>query len=162
MDLAELLMFEHAVIRVRSEHIEFEGPSFEDMNRFVLKWHASIEDEVLFPILREHFSSRSAIVSDIDRISADHKLIQTLGENLEKWKKEGNEELFNERISLYVRLIREHNDKEEESIFHLWKEISEATRKETMSRAIEAFKSGALEWYTGYTGISQRMLDYIR
>ena len=162
MDLAELLMFEHAVIRVRSEHIGIEGPFFEDMNRFVLKWHASIEDEVLFPLLQEHFSGKPEIVSDINRIAADHKLIQTLGENLEKWKKEGNSKLFNERIGLYVRLIREHNDKEEESIFHLWKEIPEAARKETMSRAIKALKSGVLDWYTVYTGLSPRMLDYIQ
>lgn len=162
MDLAELLMFEHAVIRIKSELIGSDNSSFGEMNRFVLKWHANIEDEIFFPTLREQFSENNELVSDVKRIGADHKLIQTLGENLEKWKSEGKEERFRERLDLYVKLLREHNDLEEEALFPYWKILPDEVKAKTMEKTVGAFNPGILGWYCAYTGISERFVDYLK
>lgn len=162
MDLSELLMLEHAIIRLKSANLHRQDSSFEELNKFVVKWHANIEDEIYFSTLVEQLPDNSDLASSIKRISADHKLIQTLGENLEKWKGEGKVELFKERLALYVKLLREHNDLEEKTVFPHWKVLPSEIRNKTLRKTLESFTHGLLEWYCSYTGISSDFLDYMK
>ncbi len=124
MDSVDALLFEHSIIRLKSKELSdiknaFE--SFKNFNDFVINCHARHEDDIVFPILMKKEEKDQEFVKYVMRISADHKLIATLGNNIEKWINEKNFEMLERRIPLYFRTLLEHNLNEEKEIFVRWK-----------------------------------------
>ncbi len=124
MDSVDVLLFEHSVIRLKSRELSdvnnaVEG--FRAFNDFVVNCHAKHEDEIVFPILMSKEERDQEFVKYIKRISADHKLIATLGDNIGRWIQEKNYEMLERRIPLYFKTLLEHNLNEERDIFVRWK-----------------------------------------
>ena len=159
MDTVELLMVEHSGIRIIAYNNILQKGSAEliDFNKFLLNIHVNIEETVVFPLLKENDSSTSKLISTL---IADHKLIETLFNNLYKWKLSENP-LFNVRLPLFYKTLTEHNSNEEILLFSRWKNINLEQQGIAMKNAHEIILSNDVENYAKETGISKEMMDYI-
>lgn len=159
MDLAELLMVEHSGIRIVAENNLLQNTDAEliDFNKFLLNIHVKIEESIVFPLLKEN---NKDMTIPIDRLTADHKLIETLFNNLYKWKISENP-LFELRLPLFYKTLTEHNSLEERSIFPLWKNIDKEEKIISMKNAHEIIDSNDVDNYIKQTGVSKEMLKYI-
>ncbi len=88
----------------------------------------------------------------VKRISADHKLIATLGDNIARWINEKNFEMLQRRIPLYFKTLLEHNLNEEKDIFVRWKPEYAASFKHIII-------SFGTEKYRSITGASEEMIS---
>ncbi len=159
MDTVELLMVEHSGIRIIAYNNTLEKSSSEliDFNKFLLNIHVNIEENVVFPLIKENNNSTSKL---IDSLVSDHKLIETLFNNLYKWKLSENP-LFEKRLPLFYKTLTEHNSKEEDLVFPRWKNIKSDIKDTSMKTAHEIILSNDIENYVKETGISQKMMEYI-
>lgn len=131
-DAVELLIIEH--LQCKSMRI-LEGLSpdfdrFESFHDFLVNVHIEIEEKVVFPSLSQPLWEDSREYrAKIKQISADHKLLDTLAQNLIRWKNSQDEKLYRERLPLYYRLLAEHNEREETDLFGRWKNLDVAVYK---------------------------------
>ncbi len=155
MDSVDVLLFEHSIIRLKEKEltkIESAISDFNDFNDFVVNCHAKHEDEIVFPILISKNQDDKDYVSYVKRISADHKLIATLGNNIVSWIKEKNYEMLERRLPLYFKILLEHNSNEEKDIFVRWKpEYSVSYKKVILEYGVDK--------YTKITGASRELID---
>lgn len=161
MDLSELLMVEHSAIRREVRDVRDDFAKFQDLNSFVINYHALIEDEIFFPAISESFKEDDKFVEIVDRISKDHQLISKLGENLTEWHNRGKDDLVRERIQLYIRLLTDHNNSEEKEIFKRWILMDKEKSDEHLRTAIKRIREIGADRYQAFTGISEKFLDYI-
>jgi len=152
-------MVEHSGIRIIAYNNILEKNSSEliDFNKFLLNIHVNVEENVVFPLIKENNNSTLKL---IDSLVSDHKLIETLFDNLYKWKLSENP-LFEKRLPLFYKILTEHNSKEEDLVFPLWKNINNEEKNNAMKNAHEIILSNGIENYIKETGISQKMMDYI-
>jgi len=152
-------MVEHSGIRIIAYNNTLEKSSSEliDFNKFLLNIHVNIEENVVFPLIKENNNSTSKLINSL---ISDHKLIETLFDNLYKWKLSENP-LFELRLPLFYKTLTEHNSKEEDLVFPLWKNINNEEKNNAMKNAHEIILSNDIENYVKETGISQKMMDYI-
>ncbi len=90
--------------------------------------HARVEDEVVFPHLKEILPTpnKQDLVEIISRLEADHKLIDTIGEQIRLRTAQGSDpETLRKRILLYATTVESHNSSEESLIFHHWESVNE-------------------------------------
>ena len=78
-------MVEHASLRL---HFQFakktaNWDAIYDVEEFVRKCHAKVEDEVVFPRLR-NMVNQDEVLMAISRLEADHRLIDKIGEQVKK------------------------------------------------------------------------------
>ncbi len=154
-----MLMVEHSGIRIVAENNLLQNTDAEliDFNKFLLNIHVKIEESIVFPLLKEN---NKDMTIPIDRLTADHKLIETLFNNLYKWKISENP-LFELRLPLFYKTLTEHNSLEERSIFPLWKNIDKEEKIISMKNAHEIIDSNDVDNYIKQTGVSKEMLKYI-
>jgi hemerythrin superfamily protein len=155
MDSIDVLLFEHSVIRLKSKElseIKNAVDGFIPLNDFVINCHAKHEDEIVFPILMKKEENDPEFVKYVKRISADHKLIATLGDNIERWINEKNFEMLERRIPLYFKTLLEHNLNEEKDIFVRWNPEYAASFKHIII-------SFGTEKYRLITGASDEMIS---
>lgn len=159
MDLVELLMVEHSGIRIIADNNILEKSSAEliDFNQFLLNIHVNIEESIVFPVLKEN---NETVVKLVDRLIADHKLLETLFNNLYKWKVSENS-LFEVRLPLFYKTLTDHNSLEENEVFPLWRDIGDEEKTISMKNAHEIILSNNIENYIKETGISEKMMKYI-
>ncbi|MDP8024033.1 MAG: hypothetical protein RAK20_06175, partial [Conexivisphaerales archaeon] len=119
---------------------------------FVVNCHAKHEDEIVFPTLMTKEQKDQEFVNYVRRISADHKLIATLGSNIERWMNEKNYEMLERRVPLYLKTLLEHNLNEEREIFARWKPEYALPFK----HIINGF---GIEKYKSITGASDEMIS---
>ncbi len=94
------------------------------------------------------------MVKNIDRISADHKLIETLGNNIVKWINGNDEDMLKRRIPVYWKILSEHNMSEEKTIFYRLNDSLES-----IDGILESITSFGIDEYIKITGISSPMLE---
>ena len=159
MDVVELLMVEHSGIRIIADNNILEKSSAEliDFNQFLLNIHVNIEESIVFPVLKEN---NETVVKLVDRLIADHKLLETLFNNLYKWKVSENS-LFEVRLPLFYKTLTDHNSLEENEVFPLWRDIGDEEKTISMKNAHEIILSNNIENYIKETGISEKMMKYI-
>ncbi|WP_287960270.1 hemerythrin domain-containing protein [Acidiplasma sp.] len=159
MDLAELLMVDHSSIRIIADNNLLQNTAAEliDFNKFLLNIHVNIEESIVFPLLKENNKEISKL---IDRLTADHKLIETLFNNLYKWKV-NDDPLFSVRLPLFYKTLKDHNCREESDVFPYWRNIDNDGRNTAMKNAHEIIESSDISNYIKETGISEKMLKYI-
>ncbi len=152
-------MVEHSGIRIIADNNILEKNSAEliDFNQFLLNIHVNIEENIVFPALKENNENAVKLV---DRLIADHKLLETLFNNLYKWKVSENP-LFEVRLPLFYKTLTDHNSLEESDVFPLWKNIDSEEKKISMKNAHEIILSNNIENYIKETGISEKMMKYI-
>jgi hemerythrin superfamily protein len=154
MDSVDVLLLEHSIIRLKSKELsEIKNAldGFIPFNEFVINCHAKHEDEIVFPILMKKEEDDQEFIKYVKRISADHKLIATLGGNIEKWINEKNFEMLERRIPLYFKTLLEHNLNEEKDIFVRWKPEYAVPFKHIIN-------SFGAEKYRSITGASDEMI----
>ncbi|MGC8557809.1 MAG: hemerythrin domain-containing protein [Nitrososphaeria archaeon] len=156
MNVIELLLYEHSALRVIRNEWEngYQRVQFERLNDFIINHHAKVEDKYVFPKIKFFNSEDKSLIKEIDRISADHKLIQTLGTNLVNWININDEDMIKRRMPLYWKILSEHNIEEEKTIFHRWK-----GDLENIDDIIESIKAFGKEEYIKITGVSSLMLE---
>lgn len=155
MNTVDLLLFEHSIIRIRANEALLATPSmesFKDLHELVVNLHAKVEDEVVFPAVIEENESDQEFVKYVKRISADHRLIETLGNNIVEWYEQGNAEMLNRRVPLYFKVLTDHNMNEERDIFHrLRTNLGDRGRKFIVEFGVER--------YSRITGISAEIIN---
>ena len=164
-DLAELLMMEHASIRV----ISFSSHGMDSLDNFVVfnnylkNVHIDVEEKILFPLVVDFdWADRKEFEATVNRIKSDHRLIETLAENLIKWKESGKEELIALRLPLFYKTLTDHNNSEEGQIFPRWVYLDSENTRSALREALSVIESNSEELYEKVTGISHDLLDYIR
>jgi hemerythrin superfamily protein len=152
VDSISVLLFEHSVIRILSRNpIEYWYTKFNDFNDFVINCHARHEDEIVFPKLIAAYEDED-FRKTVMRVSADHRLIATLGGNISNWLAKGDHELLRTRIPLYLKVLLEHNSSEEQLLFKRWK----TGMGSSFRRIIQEF---GVSRYMDITGASQQMIE---
>lgn len=163
-DLVEILVGEHlAIKRVKLEcEAERNIGKFKDFHEYLIECHVQVEENVVFPLLSDYgWEDSDEFVKRIERIAADHRLIEKLGSNLIEWEKEGNMQLFNQRFPMYFQLLLDHNASEEDSIFNRWTEIDVKETESARKEAIGIISNFGIERYSSVTGLRKSSLDYI-
>lgn len=151
-------MIEHQALRLHFRYIrETNFNSIYEIEEFVRKCHARIEEEIVFPKLNEV----DQIKQNLSRLSADHKLIDTIGDQIKLRTAQGDLETLKKRVLLYVNTVESHNSSEESLIFQYWK-VGETTEKETVSGARKIIDEFGLNRYFTITGVSQKLFDLVR
>ncbi|MGI0092115.1 MAG: hemerythrin domain-containing protein [Nitrososphaerales archaeon] len=164
MNLVELMMAEHASLRVQLRSVR-EGnsdPIFE-VEDFVRNCHAKIEDEVIFPKLKEILSSPKEdgqqLVKALSRLEADHKLIDMIGEQIKVRTAEGDVEAMRKKVMLYADTLESHNSSEEALVFPFWTlDGSESDLVQRAKRIIEEF---GRDRYFRITGVSEKLFERV-
>lgn len=159
-NVIEMLKTEHLAIRTKINKITPENKyeSFLELRDFVFNVHAMTEDLVFFPRMLAYLRMPDDLVETIRRISADHKLLEKLSDNLIKWKAERRDDLIESRIDLFFETLYEHNQKEEEEIFSR-DEIYEYPKSYEVNLEIwEIVRKYGVSKYERYVGVSDDFL----
>lgn len=163
MDLIELLMAEHASLRVYFRHLRYLNSDYIfELDDFVVNCHAKIEDEVVFPELRRVAGKDGGSIEAITkRMEDEHKVLQMLGIGIRVAVAEGDKEIDRSKVMLYADTLESHNSSEETLLFPRWKEVRE---KETQSasKATQMIHDFGLGRYLKVTGFSQEFLSQLR
>lgn len=159
MNSIELLMVEHAALRLHFRLArDVNSDSIYEVEEFVRNCHARVEDEVIFPKLRESGDEKLGKV--LSRLEADHKLIDTIGDQIKLRTARGDVETLRKRILLYMSTVESHNSSEESLIFQYWK-AGESEERDTKTRARKIIEEFGLNRYFAITGISEKLLDSV-
>lgn len=108
MDLIGLLKLEHAALKIHFYYLQMLPDDavwreFQRIHDFIIKVHARQEDLYVFPLFEEKV---------VHPFSADHKLIESFGDNISR-------ERNRQRIERYIETVIYHNDREEADLFPL-------------------------------------------
>lgn len=160
MNIIELLMTEHSALRVHFRYLGVNSDLIYELEDFVRNCHARIEDEVVFPELRKSPDAK-AIEKTISRLEADHKLIDTIGDQIKQRTVEGDLDILRKRIQLYANTILSHNASEESSIFGYWN-ATEAVETQVVSMARKIIESFGFNRYFAITGVSEKLFEKLR
>jgi hemerythrin superfamily protein len=150
-------MVEHAALRLRFRSMK-ETQNFNSIysiEEFVRSCHAKVEDEVVFPALRDILEGqgKQQIIGDVlKRLEADHKLIDSIGDQVRLRTIEGDSQLLAKRILLYCSTVETHNTAEETQLFSYWKEL-----ENVKERTMNIIKSYGMNRYYEMTGISEEL-----
>jgi len=165
VDVVELLMVDHLSIRllVRCGLCVREVGEFASFHDFVVGCHARIEDEVVFPVLREHFSGvDEGFVKLVEWIGNDHRLLDTLAGNVIGYGRSGEREVYEDRLNLYFKLLMEHNLREEAQLFPRWfQDLPREVRVRATEEARKIIVEFGLKKYTEITGLSEEAFKLI-
>lgn len=159
MNVIELLMVEHASLRLHF-HFARKTSSWDaiyDVEEFVRKSHAKVEDEVVFPRLRA-MAKGGDVQKAISRLEADHKLIDKIGEQIRERTVSGNDpDTLRKRILLYATTVESHNASEESLIFPYWEQEYDEENKTTADLTRTIVGNFGLNRYFQITGISDKL-----
>ncbi|MDG6928224.1 MAG: hemerythrin domain-containing protein [Nitrososphaerota archaeon] len=156
MDPVDLLLYEHSALRVLKSEWEggYQRVDFKTLNDFVVNHHARVEDIYVFPMIKASNPDDLDLAKSVDRISADHKLIETLGSNIVKWINSNDIDMLKRRIPVYWKILSEHNMTEEKAVFYRLKGTLDS-----VNGIVESIKSFGIDEYIKITGISSSMLE---
>ncbi len=156
-------MIEHEAIRHISKYLKIDSElDFSDFHRYLKEVHIEIEERVVFPAIEGKLpESKGEMISTIEKIKADHKLIDTLAKNIALWQEKNEIELINERFPLYLRLLRDHNLSEDRLIFPLWKELELREVRSSIKDAESIIDSFGIKDYLNIIGLSPESFNYI-
>ena len=155
-------MVEHVSLRLRFKLMR-EQQNFDliyALEEFVRSCHAKVEDEVVFPLLKGTLLSQGKehiVTGVLSRLEADHKLIETIGEQIKLRTIQGDAQILSKRISLYCSTVETHNTAEETQIFHYWSPDN-VQEKDATTDALKIIHLFGLNRYYEITGISDELL----
>lgn len=154
-------MVEHASLRVHFHYArETNSNEIYELEEFVRNCHAKIEDELVFPKIKELLSQpqKEQANMDLSRLEADHRLIDKIGDQIRLRTVQGDTETLRKRILLYMNTVASHNAAEESLIFPFWNE-KEIDEQEIKSKASTIIRDFGLNRYFAVTGISEKLLE---
>ncbi|MEM0139868.1 MAG: hemerythrin domain-containing protein [Ferroplasma sp.] len=159
MDAVEILMMEHSGIRLISSNnlLNTDMARLLNFYKFLDGNHVAVEEHIVFPEIRL-YSPESAKL--LDRLIADHKLIEKLFTNLIKWN-ENEDPLFKIRLPLFYKILTEHNALEEAEIFKSWVKVDQESRIKSLKEINDLIVSNNIDNYMHETGVSREQMRYI-
>jgi hemerythrin superfamily protein len=160
--LAEILTVEHMSIG-RMEFIRgsYDHDSFVAFRSYLKECHIEIEEKICFPILETFpFPDSKEFSSNVERIKADHKLIDTLAVNIIRWSDAGKTDMLETRLPLFYKLLTEHNTKEENDLFPRWDSIDRKLLATSSKDAISIIDSFGRKEYMKIIGFNDSSLSY--
>jgi hemerythrin superfamily protein len=155
-------MVEHVSLRLRFRLMR-ELQNFDSIygiEEFVRSCHARVEDEIVFPALRELLVAerrQEQVKNVLSRLEADHRMIDTIGDQIKLRTIQGDAPTLSKRISLYCTTVETHNTTEEVQLFPQWKASMEQ-EEEFRVKALEIIRQFGLNRYYELTGISEQLL----
>ena len=155
-------MAEHASLRLHFQYGRKTGnwDSIYEVESFVRNCHARIEDELVFPKLGKFLETQnSETLKVLSRLEADHKMIDTIGDQIKLRTTQGDTETLRKRILLYANIVESHNSSEESLIFQYWKNLSKDQQEDTIPNMRKIIEEYGLNRYFQITGISGKLLD---
>lgn len=159
MSLIDLLMVEHASLRLHFRYFrDMNSDLVFELEDFISKCHAKVEDEVVFPELTRLLPNDTDLAKKINQLIEDHKLLTGMGENMRVWAVEGPKELDTKRIGLYADTVMSHNSSEEYLVFPDWNMDAEH-EAEANRKALAIIEEFGVDRYLKVTGISKPLLD---
>ncbi len=163
MDLSEFLMMEHSDIRIMvNTGFLNEINNFKSFSDFLIVDHINIEEKIYFPVIIDNdWEDKQEFQKIVERVKNDHKLLETLAKNLISWKENGNENLFNLRLPLFYKTLKDHNNYEEDHIFSRWISLENSTRQDAMDDALLIVQE-LDDKYMVFSGISSNFRQYIK
>ncbi|MGC8514735.1 MAG: hemerythrin domain-containing protein [Thermoplasmata archaeon] len=160
--LVEILTLEHLSIS-RTDVIRgsYDYDSFVAFRSYLKECHIEIEEKICFPILEAFpFPDAKTFSGNVERIKADHKLIDTLAGNIIKWSGDGKTEMLETRLPLFYKLLTEHNTKEEDDLFPRWGLIDSQILKSSSREAMSIIDSFGRKEYMKIIGFNDSSLSY--
>lgn len=160
MNLTELLMAEHAALRVYFRHLRYLNSDFLfELDDFVVNCHAKIEDEVVFPEMRKLAGPEDrGVETTTKRMEDEHRLLQMLGNGIRVAVAEGSKDVDRGKVMLYADTLESHNSSEETLLFPGWKASGEQ-EAQAVSGALRIIHDYGVERYLKVTGFSQEFLS---
>ena len=164
MNIIELMMIEHTSLRLHVRFVrEKSTDSIYEVEDFVRNCHAKVEDEIIFPKLKQILASKDEQhVKILSRLEADHRLIEMIGEQIKVATAQAETDTLRKRALLYANTLESHNSSEEEIIFPLWQSDQTKDENEIMSRTKKIIEEFGRDRYFRITGISERLFDLAR
>ena len=162
-DLAELLMIEHSAIRHISKYININNEDdLLGFHEYLKSVHIELEEKVLFPVLISNLDLDSKdLVSLIDQLKVDHKSIDDLAKEISTlWEKEDNG-TATDKTKLYFRLLKDHNNSEDSSVFLLWNNVGEKEKATAMKEAGNIIDSFWRKLYIDLMGLPPDAYHYL-
>jgi hemerythrin superfamily protein len=162
-DLVELLMVEHSAIRHISKYISFNGgDDLSGFHEYLKNVHIELEEKIVFPLLMSTNDGRDKdLLTTIDQLKVDHKSIDDLAENISGlWAKEDKNTAI-DKTKLYFRLLKDHNNSEDGSIFLLWKNVDGREMATAMKEARNIIDSFGRELYIDLMALSPSAYSYL-
>ncbi|MFG1519186.1 MAG: hemerythrin domain-containing protein [Thermoplasmataceae archaeon] len=162
-DLAEILMLEHFAIKNSRWLVDspFDYERFTKFHSYLRACHIEVEESICFPLLEQTSFPDSTIFNNhVERIKADHKLIDTLAQNILKWYESGNTKTLAERMPLFYRLLVDHNASEETDLFPRWSNLDINTSKAAVRDALSLIESFGRSEYMEVLGINYSAFRY--
>ncbi len=164
MNIIEQLMAEHAAMRLHFRFArETNSETIFEAEEFVRNCHAKIEDEIVFPKLKESLDSsdKEKLAQVLLRLEADHKLIDAIGDQIKLRTAQGDVETLRKRELLYMSTVESHNSSEESLIFQYWNK-EESEERAAALRARKIIEEFGLNRYFVITGISEKLLNRVQ
>ncbi len=164
MNIIELMMIEHASLRLHVRFVrERNTDSIYEVEDFVRNCHAKVEDEIVFPKLKQILAPKDEqLVKILSRLEADHRLIETIGERIKVSTTQAETEMLRKRVMLYANTLESHNSSEEDLVFPFWQSDGTKDENEVMSRAKKIIEEFGRDRYFRITGISEKLFDLAR
>ncbi len=162
-DLVELLMIEHSAIRHISNYFDFSNQyDLEGFHEYLKNVHIEIEEKIVFPLLISTGNiDEKGFSATIDQFKVDHRSIEDLAESiLALWSKGDNEKAL-EKSKLYFRLLKDHNNSEDSSIFQNWKYVDMKEMRAAMKEAGNLIDSFGRGLYIDLMALSPDSYSYL-
>ena len=163
-DLAEILMVDHLAIRNLSRELNGRPDNFElaGFHEYLMSCHVEIEEKIVFPVLKGGtWDDSMDFNSAVDRIRADHKLIDALAKNLIKWHQDGNVEMYSLRFPLYFKLLLDHNGNEDSDLFRRWERLDATEVRDAKKDAESIIDSFGRRKYLEIVGYTDAAFTYM-
>ncbi|MEM0155402.1 MAG: hypothetical protein QW597_02210 [Thermoplasmataceae archaeon] len=163
-DLAEVLIIDNLTIKRFGETFNVKGDvgDFISFHNFLNNCHMRIEEKVLYPNLRKGiWMDERWLFRKMDQFEEDHKLIDSLGQDIIKWYTERNTEMLDEHLPLYFRILRDHGNSEESYVLNRWRLLPQAERTDTMREAMMIINNFGRKRYAELTDLSDSAISYI-
>jgi len=153
------MMIEHAAIRLHLRSIrEKNADSIYELDDFVRNCHAKIEDEIVFPKLKQMVGMKGEeLVKTLSRLEADHRMIEKIGDVIRAKTAEGDPETAHKRTMLYADVMESHNSNEEMLVFPHWLPNDPKEESEIMAKARRIIEVYGRDRYFRVTGFSEKL-----
>ncbi len=160
--LVEILTVEHlAISRTGVIRGSYDPEGFVSFRAYMKECHIEIEEKICFPILEAYpFNDAKTFSANVERIKADHKLIDTLAGNIIKWSNDGKTEMLEGRLPLFYKLLTEHNTEEENDLFPRWDSIDSQILRSSSKDAMSIIDSFGRKEYMKIIGYNDSSFSY--
>jgi hemerythrin superfamily protein len=163
MNPIELLMAEHATLRVYFRHLRSLNSDYLfEVDDFILGCHARIEDEVVFPALRSIGGDKASTIASVtSKLEEEHRVLQMLSNKMRVQVAETAAQLDRDAIALYASTVESHNSAEETSVFRHWGDVNKEDQAQSADLVRKLISEFGTARYLRATCFSQEFLSLL-